>query len=97
VTSRGLQIDARGRLSAHLKYVFDVSGYVEVEALFFTIYEDRWQLASFEYGSDMSFGVNFPIRHREGEPFDISLNDVEFQVPKVSPTDILGGLIERVA
>lgn len=94
--SQGLQIDAYGRLSAHPKFVFDVSGYVEVEALFFTIYENRWQLASFEYGSDMTFGVNFPIRYREGEPFDISLDDVEFQVPEVSPTDILGGLIERV-
>ena len=94
--SQGLQIDAYGRLSAHPKFVFDVSGYVEVEALFFTIYENRWQLASFEYGSDMTFGVNFPIRYREGEPFDISLDDVEFQVPEVSPTDILGGLIDQV-
>ncbi len=94
--SQGLRIDAYGRLSAHPKFVFDVSGYVEVEALFFTIYENRWQLASFEYGSDMTFGVNFPIRYREGEPFDISLDDVEFQVPEVSATDILGGLIERV-
>ena len=94
--SQGLQIDAFGRLSAHPKFLFDVSGYVEVEALFFTIYEDRWQLASFEYGSDMTFGVNFPIRYREGEPFDISLDDVEFQTPDISVSDILGGLVEQI-
>ena len=94
--SQGLRIDAFGRLSAHPKFLFDVSGYVEVEALFFTIYEDRWQLASFEYGSDMTFGVNFPIRYREGEPFDISLDDVEFQTPEVSVSDILSGLVEQI-
>ena len=94
--SQGLRIDAYGRLSAHPRFVFDVSGYVEVEALFFTLCEDRWQLASFEYGSDMSFDVNFPIRCREEEPFYISLDDVEFRVPDVNPTDILGGLIERI-
>lgn len=94
--SQGLAIDAYGRLSAHPRFVFDVSGYVEVEALFFTIYENRWRLASFEYGSDLTFGVTFPIHYREGEPFDISLEDVQFQVPEVSPRQILGDLVERI-
>jgi len=94
--SQGLAIDAYGRLSAHPRFVFDVSGYVEVEALFFTIYENRWRLAAFEYGSDLTFGVTFPIRYREGEPFDIALEDVEFQVPDVSPRQILGDLVERI-
>jgi hypothetical protein len=94
--SQGLEIDAYARLSAQPKFVFDVSGYVEVEALFFTIYENRWRLASFEYGSDMTFGVNFPIHYREGEPFDISLDDVEFETPEISVSDILGGLVEQV-
>ena len=94
--SQGLEIEAYGRLSAQPKFVFDVSGYVEVEALFFTIYENRWQLASFEYGSDMTFGVNFPIHYREGEPFDISLDDVEFQTPEISVSDLLAGLVEQV-
>lgn len=94
--SQGLAIDAYGRLSAHPRFVFDVSGYVEVEALFFTIYENRWRLAAFEYGSDLTFGVTFPIHYREGEPFDISLEDVEFQVPEVSPRQILGDLVERI-
>jgi len=92
----GLAIDAYGRLSAQPKFVFDVSGYVEVEALWFTIYENRWTLASFEYGSNLTFGVNFPIRYREGEPFDLSLDDVEFQVPDVSPRQILGDLVDRI-
>jgi len=92
----GLAIDAYGRLSAQPKFVFDVSGYVEVEALWFTIYENRWTLASFEYGSNLTFGVNFPIRYREGEPFDLSLDDVEFQVPDVSPRQILSDLVDRI-
>jgi hypothetical protein len=44
----------------------------------------------------MTFGVTFPIHYREGEPFDISLDDVEFQVPDVSVSEILGGLVERI-
>lgn len=94
--SQGLDIEAYGRLSAQPKFVFDISGYVEVEALFFTIYEQRWQLASFEYGSDMTFGVTFPIHYHEGEPFEISLDDVEFETPQISVSDLLGGLFERI-
>ncbi len=95
--STGLELNAYGRLSAQPKFTFDVSGYVEVEALFFTIYENRWELASFEYGSDMTFGVRFPVHYREGEPFDISLDDVEFEVPDVNPRQLLSDLVDRVA
>ena len=94
--SEGLEIDAFGRLSAQPKFTFDVSGYVEVEALFFTIYEERWELASFELGSNLTFGVRFPIHYREGEPFDIALDDVEFEVPDVSPRQILDDLMDEI-
>ena len=95
--STGLEMNAYGRLSAQPRFKFDVSGYVEVEALFFTIYENRWELASFEFGSDMTFGVRFPVHYREGEPFDISLSDVEFEVPDISPRQLLSDLVDRVA
>jgi len=93
----GLELNAYGRLSAQPRFKFDVSGYVEVEALFFTIYENRWELASFEFGSDMTFGVKFPVHYKEGEPFDISLSDVEFEVPDISPRQLLEDLVDKVA
>lgn len=36
------------------------------------------------------------IRYREGEPFALSLDDVTFEVPPVSATEVLGGLISRL-
>ena len=95
--SSGLEMNAYGKLSAQPRFKFDVSGYVEVEALFFTIYENRWELASFEFGSDMTFGVKFPVHYKEGEPFEISLSDVEFEVPDINPTQLLSDLVDRVA
>lgn len=95
--STGLEIDAFGRLSAQPRFTFDVAGFVEVEALFFTIYEERWELASYELGSNLTFGVRFPIHYKQGEPFDISLDDVEFEVPDVNPRRILGDLMDAIA
>jgi hypothetical protein len=94
--AQGLQIDTFGKLSAHPSFTFDVSGYVDVEALFFTVYENRWRLAQFQYGSDMTFGVTFPIHYRQGEPFNLSLSDVEFQLPDVDPGRILSDLVEKI-
>ena len=99
--SRGLQIDALGEIYVQPKFVFDVTGFVLVEAdlLLTTIelYSKKWKLASMEYGSGLKFGVKFPIRYREGQPFDISLSDVAFDVPQVEPSALLKGLVEQIA
>ena len=95
--STGLEINAQGKLSAQPKFKFDITGFVKAEALWFTVYEKRWQLATFEYGSDMTFGVKFPVRYKEGEPFDISLSDVEFETPKIDTGSLLKGLVKKIA
>lgn len=93
----GLAINAEGYIHAQPKFVFDISGFVEVEVLWKTVYEETWNFASFEYGSDLSFGVRFPIHYREGQPFDISLSDVQFETPNINTDDILSSLIDRIA
>lgn len=93
----GLEINAEGYIHAQPRFVFDISGYVEVEALWITVYEQRWNFASFEYGSDLTFGVRFPIHYQEGQPFDISLSDVQFETPNIDTDAILSGLIDRIA
>jgi hypothetical protein len=93
----GLRIDAFGELSAQPKFRFDISGYVSVRALGFSVYDQRWELAAFEFGSDLRFGARFPIHYVEGQPFDISLNDVEFIVPDIDPQQMLRDLVARVA
>lgn len=99
--AQGLKLDAEASIYAQPKFTFDVTGMVLVEAdLLFTsveLYSKRWRLASFEYGSNLRFGVRFPIHYEEGQPFDVSLSDMEFEVPEISPRELLGGLIDRLA
>lgn len=93
----GVEINAEGYIHAQPRFVFDISGYVEVEALWITVYEHRWNFASFEYGSDLTFGVRFPIHYQEGQPFDIALSDVQFETPNIDTDALLSGLIDRIA
>jgi len=75
--------------------------FVKVEAdLLFTeieLYSKRWKLAQFEYGSGLRLGAKFPIHYIEGQPFDVSIDDIEFQVPDIDPMQLLSGLIDQIA
>ncbi|MBI1904700.1 MAG: DUF4157 domain-containing protein [Rhodocyclales bacterium] len=92
----GLQVDAEGYLHAEPKFKFDVSGYVAVTALGFSVYDNRWELAAYELGSNLRLGVRFPIHYREGQPFDVSLDDVQFEVPNVDPAAMVHELGNRI-
>jgi hypothetical protein len=97
---RGLVIDALGEIYVQPKFKFDVSGNVLVKADLLlktvTLYKKRWELASFEYGSNLRFGIRFPIHYQEGQPFDVRLSDVQFEVPHIDPMDLLTGLIKKI-
>ena len=98
--ARGLVLDARGEIYVQPKFRFDLTGFAEVTADLFiteiTLYEERWELAAFETGPDLRFGVSFPIHYEEGQPFDVSWNDVQFDVPDVNTMDLLGDLVDRI-
>jgi hypothetical protein len=94
--STGLDIRAEVAVHAQPSFTFDISGYVAVTALGFSVYDNRWELASFSFGSDYRFGIRLPIHYHEGEPFDVSLSDVEFEVPDIDTGQLLRGLIGRV-
>lgn len=83
--SQGLKIDAAAALRAQPRFRFDVSGYVAVTLLGASLYDKRFELAAYELGSGLEFGVRFPVTYREGKPFALSLDDLEFQVPDVDP------------
>ncbi len=93
----GLDIKAHVSIHAQPAFTFDLSGYVSVRALGFSVYDERWEFASFKFGSDYRFGICLPIHYHEGEPFDISLDDVEFDIPPVDTGQMLKGLIARIA
>jgi hypothetical protein len=96
----GLALDATASLSAQPKFKLDVTGLVLVEADLLvtkvTLYEKRWQLAAFEFGSDLTFGLTFPIHYRSGEPFDVKLEDVQFQLPEIDPGSMLRDLFAKI-
>ena len=46
--------------------------------------------------SDLQFGVRFPVKYQEGEAFNVSLDDVEFEVPDVDPGAMIGQLADRI-
>lgn len=94
--SQGLAIDAEAALHAQPSFRFDISGYVAVTVLGASLYDERFELAAYELGSGLEFGVRFPITYREGEPFDVSLDDLEFQVPDVDPAAMVSQLGERI-
>jgi hypothetical protein len=99
--AKGLVLDALGEIYAEPKFKFDITGFVLVEANLFLktveLYSKRWQLAGFEYGSGFRFGVKFPIHYEEGKPFDISMKDMQFEVPQIDKEELLKGLIKRIA
>lgn len=95
--SQGLELNADVNVHAQPSFTFDISGYVSVTVLGGEVYGERWELASFTYGSDYRFGIRLPVTYKEGEPFDVSLDDVEFEVPDIDTNRLLRGLVEEIA
>jgi hypothetical protein len=91
----GLELNAN--LSAHVqpKFVFTIDGLIRAWLAFYEK-EWRWRLADYEYGPDFRFGVRLPIHYREGEPFDISFDDLELTYPQIDASSFIGGLIQDI-
>lgn len=96
----GLNLEARGEIYVEPMLRFDVTGYATVEADLvlktITLYDESWKFKEFEFGSGYRFGIVFPIEYVEGEPFDISLDDIEFDVPTIEPKEILVNVVDQV-
>ena len=98
---KGLVIDAELSAYAQPKFKFDITGFVEVTVDYFigssTLYDKRWKLAAVEYGSNLRFGLRFPLHYEEGKQFDVALSDVQFEYPQIDTTELLRGLIDQIA
>lgn len=97
---KGLVLDANASISAEPKFKFDITGFVLVEADLLlktiTLYEKKWQLAAFEYGSGLRLGMKLPIHYEEGKPFNVSLSDIQFEKPNIDAMATLKGLIDKI-
>jgi hypothetical protein len=98
--AKGLVLDAFAELYAEPKFRFDITAFVLVEADIIvdtiTLVSEKWELAAVEYGAGLRLGVKFPVHYEEGKPFDVSLSDVEFQVPQINTDELLSGLIKQL-
>lgn len=97
---RGLVLDAMGSVFVQPRFKFDLTGFAEVTAdLLVTeveLYSERWQLASFEVGSSLRFGVEFPLHYEEGQPFDVNWDRVRFITPDVDVGEVMREVMGRV-
>lgn len=97
---KGLVLDANAEVYAEPKFKFDITGFVlvELDLLFTTktLYEKRWQLAAVEYGSGLRLGMKLPIHYEEGKPFNISLSDIQFEVPNIDAMSTIKGLFDKI-
>ncbi len=95
----GFKLDAEAALSVQPKFKFDVNAYVEaVLDLWVTEFrkEWKWNLYAFEWGPSMKFGVKFPVHYEENKPFDISLDDVQFEAPDINVGDFAKGIGQQL-
>jgi len=90
-------VDALAEVYAEPVIRFDVSAYVKVEVdLLLTtidVYDEEWTLASKEWGSGLRIGLRFPVHYVFGEPFDLSLSQVDFIVPDIDAKQAVKDLL----
>ncbi len=90
-------LELRADLDAHVqpKFVFTIDGVIRA---WITFYEEewRWRLADYEYGPALLFGVKLLMIYRQGEPFNLSFDDLEVQYPNIDASSFIGGLIRDI-
>ncbi len=95
----GIELDAEGRVTVNPKFKFDVNafargslgvGFLSVSKIW------RHRLAGFEWGPDIQFGIVFPVHYKEGEPFDMSFDDIEVIYPELNIPDMAKGLARNI-
>lgn len=95
----GLSLDAEGHVTVNPKFKFDINAFARASLGigWFSISETwRYNLASFEWGPDIQFGLVFPIHYEEGQPFDISFDDIEVIYPQLDVIDMAKNLASDI-
>ena len=95
----GLALDATGKITVNPKFTFDINAFARANLdLLVTSVDKTWRynLASFSWGPDIQFGIIFLIHYKEGEPFDVSFDDLQVIYPKLDVVDMAKGLARDV-
>ncbi|MCE7056379.1 DUF4157 domain-containing protein [Algoriphagus sp. AGSA1] len=95
----GLTIDASGRITVNPKFVFGINAFARASlGVGFLSVSETWRhnLASYEWGPDIQFGIVFPIHYQEGEPFALSFDDLEVIYPDLDVVNMAVGLARDI-
>ena len=95
----GLALDALGRITVNPKFKFDINAFARASLdLWLVSLSETWRynLASFSWGPDIQFGIVFPVHYKEGEPFNMSFDDIQVIYPKINVVNMAKGLARDV-
>ncbi|MFO0869866.1 MAG: DUF4157 domain-containing protein [Pirellulales bacterium] len=92
-------VQGAAEIFAQPKFRFQLDAFVKVEAdlLLTTIelYARQWKLAAWEWGSDFRIGLRFPVSYTFGEPFRLSLDQVQFIAPTIDVRRLVRDLLPK--
>ncbi|GGZ17416.1 hypothetical protein GCM10007049_07400 [Echinicola pacifica] len=91
----GLTLDAEGRITVNPAFTFEVNAFARASlGIGFLSISETWRhnLASYEWGPGIQFGIAFPIHYQEGEAFDMSFDDIEVIYPDLDVINMAKGL-----
>lgn len=92
-------VDGSAELFAQPRLRFQLDAFVKVQAdLLITtidVYTKNWKLAAFEWGTDFRIGVRFPVHYVFGEPFALSLSQLEFIAPQIDTRKLMRDLLPK--
>ena len=92
--SKGVAIDAHAAIQAQPRFRFALSGFVAA-SLLWEEWEKKWELASYEYGSALRFGMKVPIHYDSKNGFKLSWDDVELETPDIDTLELIKGLLDE--
>lgn len=96
---KGFAFKAQGKVEVSPKFTFELNLFARASLdLLISDISETWRhnLASYSWGPDMKFGIIFPINYKEGEPFDISFDDIEVIKPDIDIGATAIGLAQQI-
>jgi hypothetical protein len=95
----GLALDANGRITVNPKFIFEINAFARASlGVGFLSVSETWRhnLAAYEWGPAIQFGIVFPVHYREGEAFDMSFDDIEVIYPDLDVVQMAKGLASDI-
>ena len=87
--AKGLVLDAVAEAYAEPVFKFDITGFARIDLDLWlktiNLYEKKWALAAFAYGSGLRLGVKLPVHYEEGKPFEPSFQTSPSRCPTSIP------------